>query len=321
MDETKKIAAAPTESADGSRASAPVAADAAKTAIVSGAAPAGSPDHPAGEPARTAVAPRAAHAAPSDPVGDRGAASPSSASGLEATRAVATRLTGEPTRVIGEDPAPTTHRPWPIEPEPYEDEAAAAAAQASLSRSPVSASDAAAAGALAAELDVLKSRLRRTQIALGVLAAVVCLLVAAAVAHATGVVGPSASGQVDSVVAGDAAGTDDAADAGDAGQQGSSSAQDEDDASGPGAASDAADDESPDDRLRAADIVEIVGEKWSNAQRILDALGVDQNDLVLITDDGGSVFVADNWTVTLVADLEDSGKVAVHLRHDIEMPW
>lgn len=71
----------------------------------------------------------------------------------------------------------------------------------------------------------------------------------------------------------------------------------------------------------AADLTEIVGEKWSNAQRILDAYGVDMDSLVLITDDGGQVINPSNWTVTLVADLADSGKIAVHLRHDTDNWW
>ena len=42
------------------------------------------------------------------------------------------------------------------------------------------------------------------------------------------------------------------------------------------------------------------------------------NDLVIVTDDGGAVFDAGNWTVTMVADLDDSGQIAVYLRHDID---
>ena len=37
-----------------------------------------------------------------------------------------------------------------------------------------------------------------------------------------------------------------------------------------------------------------------------------------MTDDGGAVFDAGNWTVTMVADLDDSGQIAVYLRHDID---
>ena len=73
------------------------------------------------------------------------------------------------------------------------------------------------------------------------------------------------------------------------------------------------------DRLMAADIVDIVGEKWSNAQRILEALGVDVNELVVITDDGGRVINASNWTVTRVVDLVGQDAVAVYLRHDIDL--
>lgn len=82
---------------------------------------------------------------------------------------------------------------------------------------------------------------------------------------------------------------------------------------------DAADDDaSDDDVLRAADLSDILNEKWSNAQRILEARGIDLADLVIVTDDGGMVFDPGNWTVVLVTDLDEPGKVAVHLRHDID---
>lgn len=70
--------------------------------------------------------------------------------------------------------------------------------------------------------------------------------------------------------------------------------------------------------LRAADLSALVNEKWSNGLRILDAYGIDSDDLVIVTDDGGMVVDPGNWTVTLVADLEDEGTVAVYLRHDID---
>ncbi len=70
------------------------------------------------------------------------------------------------------------------------------------------------------------------------------------------------------------------------------------------------------DNLRAADLLDIIGESWANAQRILDSYGVDQADLVINTDDGGMVWNPANWTVTLVTDLDEPGRVAVYLRHD-----
>lgn len=73
--------------------------------------------------------------------------------------------------------------------------------------------------------------------------------------------------------------------------------------------------------LTAAGLSEIIGEKWSNAKRILEAYGVDPADLVVITDDGSRVMDDSNWTVTLVADLDDTGEVAVHLRHDTVTWW
>lgn len=72
------------------------------------------------------------------------------------------------------------------------------------------------------------------------------------------------------------------------------------------------------DHLRAADLVQIVGENWANAQKILEAYGVDPDDVALITDDGSEVVNPVNWTVTLVSDLDDEGTVAVHLRRDRE---
>ena len=89
-----------------------------------------------------------------------------------------------------------------------------------------------------------------------------------------------------------------------------------------GATSDGADEDANDkggvdpDDLRAADLLDIIGESWANAQRILDSYGVDQADLVINTDDGGMVWNPANWTVTLVTDLDEPGRVAVYLRHD-----
>lgn len=89
-----------------------------------------------------------------------------------------------------------------------------------------------------------------------------------------------------------------------------------------GATSDGADEDANDkggvdpDDLRAADLLDIIGESWANAQRILDSYCVDQADLVINTDDGGMVWNPANWTVTLVTDLDEPGRVAVYLRHD-----
>lgn len=84
-----------------------------------------------------------------------------------------------------------------------------------------------------------------------------------------------------------------------------------------GADEDAEDKDAVDpDNLRAADLLDIIGESWANAQRILDSYGVDQADLVINTDDGGMVWNPANWTVTLVTDLDEPGRVAVYLRHD-----
>lgn len=76
-----------------------------------------------------------------------------------------------------------------------------------------------------------------------------------------------------------------------------------------------ADDAKP---LRAADLSGIINQKWSNALRMLKAYGVDANDLTIVTDDGGSVIDPGNWTVTMVTDIDDTGEIAVYLRHDID---
>lgn len=70
--------------------------------------------------------------------------------------------------------------------------------------------------------------------------------------------------------------------------------------------------------LRAADLTGLINQKWSNALRMLEAYGVDPDDLVIVTDDGGSVIDPGNWTVTMVTDIDDTGEVAVYLRHDID---
>ena len=181
-------------------------------------------------------------------------------------------------------------------------------------------------------------RLRNSRIVIGVLIAVVILLALTLIGFASGAFGARDDAKRPAVEQQDPAqdaGEDDSAGdgvlggmlggAGDESQNGSDVEKD-----------DAASDDVADDRysegsrdsgaqgtpaFTAADLTEIVGEKWSNAQRILDAYGVDMDLLVLITDDGGQVINPSNWTVTLVADLADSGKVAVHLRHDTDNWW
>ena len=83
--------------------------------------------------------------------------------------------------------------------------------------------------------------------------------------------------------------------------------------------SDAAASDSEDaEPLRAADLTGIINQKWSNALRMLEAYGVDPNDLIIVTDDGGSVVDPGNWTVTMVTDIDDTSGVAVYLHHDID---
>lgn len=220
----------------------------------------------------------------------------------------------------------TTARPWPVEPDPF------VVPPAPRPRSVAAAEPTQPASAA---WDALARSVRRLRVAVIVLGCVVALLVGSVALLATGAWGPgdgagaaAASDATGGASDGSTAGGADRDDAVDAGKDadkdaGKDSAKDPDkDADAAGDVDlDAIEPLDPDEPLRAALIVEIVGEKWSNAQRILDALEVDQNDLVLITDDGGQVFDPANWTVTLVADLEDSGKVAVHLRHDIDWPW
>jgi hypothetical protein len=61
-----------------------------------------------------------------------------------------------------------------------------------------------------------------------------------------------------------------------------------------------------------SDITGTVGEKWSNAQKIMQAAGVDTSQLVVLTEDGRTVIMPSNWTVESFS--KKDGSVFVHLR-------
>ncbi len=62
------------------------------------------------------------------------------------------------------------------------------------------------------------------------------------------------------------------------------------------------------------DTSDLVGEKWSNAKKKLEVRGADVDSIVVLTDDGKSVWDASNWTVESIA-VED-GVLTAHLAHD-----
>lgn len=164
----------------------------------------------------------------------------------------------------------------------------------------------------AARIEALERRVRHDRIVMGVLVALVAILavvvafMAAGALSAPSTQGPAAGVQ-DAVEMEDAGDGDaDTPDGVNSREDVEADVEDTDDVSS-----------SNDEGLHAADLVSIVGQKWSNAKLMLDALGVDESDLVITTNDGGMVFDAGNWTVSTVTDLEDSGKVEVRLRHDI----
>ena len=164
----------------------------------------------------------------------------------------------------------------------------------------------------AARIEALERRVRHDRIVMGVLVALVAILAVVVAFMAAGALGaPSTQGP--------AAGVQDAVEAEDAGDEDADAPDGVNSREDAGTDTEDADDAASSDgeRLRAADLVSIVGQKWSNAKLMLDALGVDESDLVITTNDGGMVFDAGNWTVSTVTDLEDSGKVEVRLRHDI----
>lgn len=168
----------------------------------------------------------------------------------------------------------------------------------------------------AARIEALEQRVRHDRIAIGVLVALVAILAVVVAFMAAGTLSaPSTQAP--------AAGVQDAVEAEDTGDENADTPDGvnsrEDTGADTGTDTEDADDAASSDgeRLRAADLVSIVGQKWSNAKLMLDALGVDESDLVITTNDGGMVFDAGNWTVSTVTDLEDSGKVEVRLRHDI----
>ncbi len=169
-------------------------------------------------------------------------------------------------------------------------------------------------------LERLERGLRRSHIALAVLGALSIALLAAVILLASGVLEGPVSAPVQGGMQMEGSGSD-------AGQNGADpsdeepSTGDDGDATVPGDADGTegeTDGGADADGFVAADIVDIVGEKWSNALNILDALGVDEADLVVITDDGNRVFDPSNWTVTRVADLAGEGSVVVYLRHDTD---
>lgn len=194
---------------------------------------------------------------------------------------------------------------------------------------PVKATDPAAAPERDEAIARLERGLRTSRIAIGVLAAAVVLLLAAVILLASGVLSPAptpvvpGNGVTEGVTGGDAGQSDGRPGADDS--DNTSSGETTHNSSNGATGSDAAIDTDQDDAdreparpLRAADIVDIVGEKWSNAQKILEALGVDVNDLVVLTNDGDRVIDPSNWTVTRVADLDAENAVAVYLRHDTD---
>lgn len=165
----------------------------------------------------------------------------------------------------------------------------------------------------AARIEALERRVRHDRIVMGVLVALVAILAVVVAFMAAGALGaPSTQGP--------AAGVQDAVEAEDVGDEDADTPDGVNSREDAETDADDADDGalSDDERVRAADLVSIVGQKWSNAKLMLDALGVDESDLVITTNDGGMVFDAGNWTVSTVTDLEDSGKVEVRLRHDID---
>ena len=164
----------------------------------------------------------------------------------------------------------------------------------------------------AARIEALEQRVRHDRIAIGVLVALVAILAVVVAFMAAGALS-APSTQVP------AAGVQDAVEAEDSGDEDADTPDGVNSREDTGTDAEDADDAASSDgeRLRAADLVSIVGQKWSNAKLMLDALGVDESDLVITTNDGGMVFDAGNWTVSTVTDLEDSGKVEVRLRHDI----
>lgn len=156
----------------------------------------------------------------------------------------------------------------------------------------------------------IERSLKRSRVVLGLLVAVMVVVVVAAVALTVGAyqrldaLANSFAALEQSVAAAPSAGGA-SSDGGDSVAADASTAVD-DDATG------------PEEEVRAADLSDIINQKWSNALRMLEARGIDADDLVIVTSDGGSVIDPGNWTVTMVTDIDDTGGVAVHLRHDID---
>ena len=74
-------------------------------------------------------------------------------------------------------------------------------------------------------------------------------------------------------------------------------------------------DTAPADRAEAFDVSTLIGQKWSNAKKVMKANDIDTSDITILTDDGKNVFVDSNWSVD-DAYRDQSGDITVKLKHD-----
>ena len=76
-------------------------------------------------------------------------------------------------------------------------------------------------------------------------------------------------------------------------------------------------DTAPADKAEAFDVSTLIGQKWSNAKKVMKANDIDTSDITILTDDGKNVFVDSNWSVD-DAYRDQSGDITVKLKHDTD---
>lgn len=68
---------------------------------------------------------------------------------------------------------------------------------------------------------------------------------------------------------------------------------------------------------KTVDVTRIVGEKWSNARKILQARGASDDDYILLTENGKTPVNWSNWTVVKTG-VDVSGKTTITLKQDVD---
>lgn len=81
-----------------------------------------------------------------------------------------------------------------------------------------------------------------------------------------------------------------------------------------GATTDATTEQAETTQSAAVDLIDIPGQYWSNAKKLLKSRGADLSNAVILTDDGSTPVIDSNWVVTN-AYYNDNGNLEIQLTH------